>query len=109
MTVDYSPVDTFVEVLPPVAVGTQNLMVTYVPGTATIGLAVSPLGLAASSAAPGFVATPTQADRVLGGTSVCDFPTELDSCVGGVVPQEPVSVDVTGPGASKVAVFLAWK
>lgn len=109
VTVGYSPVDTFVAVLPPVADGPQDLMVTYVPGTSTIGVAVSPLGLADTSAAPGFVVTPTQAGRALGGTSVCDFPTELNSCIGGVVPQQPVSINVSGPGPSKVSVFLAWK
>jgi hypothetical protein len=109
LAVDYSAVDTFVAVIPPVATGNLDMTVTFVPGSSTIGDVVTPEGMADTVAAPGFVATARQGDQTLSSPAACDFATELSSCVRGVVPNEPLSVNVGGPGAAKVDVSLAWK
>jgi len=109
LTVSYSPADTFVAAIPPAGNGNVDMTVTYVPGSSTTGAVVSPEGRADTVAAPGFVVTATQADRTLRSPSSCDFATELSSCIGGVVPSTPLSINLSGPGTAKVTLSLAWK
>lgn len=109
LTVSYSPADTFVAVIPPAGTGRVDMTVTYVPGSSTTGVAVSPEGMADSVAAPGFVIAARQGDRTLRSPSSCDFATELSSCVGGIIARTPLSVNLSGPGTSKVTLSLAWK
>jgi hypothetical protein len=108
LTISYSPTDTFVAIIPP-ADGSVDMTVTYVPGSSTTGAAATPEGMADTVVAPGFVVTASQADRTLRSPSSCDFATELSSCIGGVVPGTPLSVNVRGPGTATVTVSLAWK
>jgi hypothetical protein len=109
LTVDYSATDTFVAILPPTASGNTEMNVTFVPETTTIGYNIAPQGLADTVPAPGYVVTATQSGRSLSSPAGCDFPTELDSCTGGVIPSEALTIQVSGPGTSKVGVALAWK
>jgi hypothetical protein len=109
LTVSYTATDTFVAVLPPTTPGNTDMTVTFVPESTTIEDNIAPQGLSDAAPAPGYVATATQDGRSLSSPAACDFPTELDSCIGGVVPDTALAVKVSGPGASKVTVSLAWK
>jgi hypothetical protein len=82
---------------------------TFVPESTTIGDNIAPLGMADTVPAPGYAATATQDGQSLNSPSGCDFPTELDGCIGGVVPNKALAIHVSGPGTSKVVVSLAWK
>jgi hypothetical protein len=59
--------------------------------------------------APGIAVGVTQGGTTLSNPAACDFATELDSCIGGVVPDQPVTVNVSGPETSKVELALAWE
>jgi hypothetical protein len=109
LNVNYSATDTFVAILPPSAEGNVTMTVTYVPLTSTTGASVSPAGMADTVQAPGFSVTVTQGGLTLSSPTACDFATEADGCLGGVVPNQPVSVHVGGPGTSKVELALAWQ
>lgn len=109
LTVDYSATDTFVAVLPPTTPGNTDMTATFVPESTTIGNNIAPLGLADTAPARGCMAIATQDGRSLISPTGCDFPTELDSCIGGVIPNQVLAIHVGGPGTSKVTVSLAWK
>jgi hypothetical protein len=109
LTVNYSATDTFVAVLPPTTVGNTEMTATFIPESTTIGDNIAPLGLADTVPAPGYAALAAQGGRPLSSPAGCDFPTELDSCIGGVTPNQIVEIHVHGPGTSKVTVSLAWK
>jgi hypothetical protein len=109
LRVNYTATDTFVAILPSSAEGNVNMTVTYVPETSTTGASVSPAGMADTVQAPGFIVAVTQGDLTLSNPAACDFATEADTCLGGVVPNQPVSVNASGPGTSKVELALAWE
>src|ERR1700733_6556878 len=109
LTVNYSATDTFVAILPPSAEGNVNMTVSYMPDASTTGALVSPAGMADTVRAPGIAVGVTQGGTTLSNPAACDFATELDSCIGGVVPDQPVTVNVSGPGTSKVELALAWE
>jgi hypothetical protein len=109
LRVDYSATDTFVAILPPSVEGNINVTVSYVPKTSTTGALVSPAGMADTVLTPGIAVAIAQGGPTLGNPAACDFATEVDSCLGGVVPNLPVSVNVSGPGTSKVEIALAWE
>jgi hypothetical protein len=109
LKVNYSATDTFVAILPPSAEANVTMTVTYVPLTSTTKATVSPAGMADTVRAPEFSVAVTQGAVTLISPTACDFATEADSCLGGVVPNQPVSVNVSGPGTSKVELALAWQ
>jgi hypothetical protein len=109
LRVNYSATDTFLAILPPSADGNVIMTVTYVPLTSTTSATVSPAGMADTVQAPEFTVAVTQGGLTLSSPAACDFATEADGCLGGVVPNQPVSVNVRGPGTSKVELALAWQ
>ena len=79
----------FVAILPPSAEGNVNMTVSYMPETSTTGALVSPAGMADTVRAPGIAVGVTQGGTTLSNPAACDFlATELDSCIGGVVPDQ---------------------
>ena len=105
LTVNYTPTDSFVEVIPPDGQVQTAMTVTYTPGSETTGAEVTPVN--SVNPAPGFTLVVSQAGRSLTQRAICDFPSEL-SCVGGVTPGEPVTARLSGP-AGPVILNLAWK
>lgn len=106
VVVDYSATDAFVEVVPPTGTVGTDLTVTYTPRSETTGAVANLVGQVRP--APGYTVAVTQASRALTRLSACDFGSEID-CVGGVAPSVPVAVRLTGPGSSKVVLYVAWK
>ncbi len=105
LTVNYTPTDSFVEVIPPDGQVQTAMTVTYTPGSETTGAQVTPVN--SVNPAPGFTLVVSQAGRSLTERAICDFPSEL-SCVGSVTPGEPVTARLSGP-AGPVILNLAWK
>jgi hypothetical protein len=105
LTVSYAAADTFVEVIPPSGPST-SLSVSYTPLSTTTGATVTPAGLV--TPAPGYTIAISQAGRLVNHSVSCDFPTELPSCVGPVVPGQLTQLHVAGPG-SQVVLYPTWK
>jgi hypothetical protein len=106
LTVDYSATDSFVEVIPPQTTSNTYMTVSVTPRSATVAASVNPIN--ALTPAAGYSLDLMQAGRALSQMVSCDFPTELTSCFGGVVPGEPVAVQVVGQGPP-VVLNLGWK
>lgn len=105
LTVNYTPTDSFVEVIPPRDGSQTAIAVTYSPGSDTTGALATPVN--SIYPAPGYTLVLSQAGRSLSQPAVCDFPSEI-ACVGGVSPNEPITARLTGPVGS-VVLNLAWK
>ncbi len=105
LTVNYTPTDSFVEVIPPAGASQTAMTVTYTPESETTGAQVTPVN--SVEPAPGFTLVVSQAGRFLTQPAICDFPSEL-SCVGSVTPGEPITARLSGP-AGPVILNLAWK
>lgn len=106
LTVDYSATDSFVEVIPPQTTSNTYMTVSLTPRSATVAASVNPIS--ALTPAAGYSLDLMQAGRALSQMVSCDFPTELTSCFGGVVPGDPVAVQVVGQGLP-VVLNLGWK
>jgi len=106
LTVDYSATDSFVEVIPPQTTSNTYMTVSVTPHSATVAASINPIN--AVTPAAGYSLDLMQAGRALSQIASCDFPTELTSCFGGVVPGGPVAVQVVGQGAP-VVLNLGWK
>lgn len=106
LTVDYSATDSFVEVIPPQTTSNTYMTVSLTPRSATVAASVNPIS--ALTPAAGYSLDLMQAGRALSQMVSCDFPTELTSCFGGVVPGDPVAVQVVGQGPP-VVLNLGWK
>jgi hypothetical protein len=106
LTVSYSATDSFVEVIPPTTSSHSYLTVSYTPQSDTTGAEATPVNLL--TPAPGYSLDVMQSGRTLSESVPCDFPTELTSCLGGVVPGVRVDAQLVGQGAT-VVLSLAWK
>jgi hypothetical protein len=106
LTVNYSATDSFVEVIPPQTTSNTYMTVSVTPGSGTVAASINPVN--ALTPAAGYSLDLMQAGRALSQVVSCDFPTELTSCFGGVVPDDPVAVQVVGQGPP-VVLNLGWK
>lgn len=106
LTVDYSATDSFVEVIPPQTTSNTYMTVSVTPRGATV--AASATSINALTPAAGYSLDLMQPGRALSPAVSCDFPTELTSCFGGVVPGDPVAIQVVGQGPP-VVLNLGWK
>jgi hypothetical protein len=106
LTVSYIATDSFVEVIPPTTSSHAYLTVTYTPRSTTTGAEATPVNSLTS--APGYSLDVMQGGRTLSESVPCDFPTELTTCLGGVVPGIRVEAQLVGQG-STVVLSLAWK
>jgi hypothetical protein len=82
----------------------MNVAVT--PRSATVAASINPIN--ALTPAAGYSLDLMQAGRALTQGVSCDFPTELTSCFGGVVPGDPVALQVVGQGLP-VVLNVGWK
>jgi hypothetical protein len=106
LTVSYVATDSFVEVIPPTSSSHSYLTVSYTPQSTTTGAEATPVNRL--TPAPGYSLDLMQDGRTLSEPVPCDFPTELASCFGGVVPGVRVYAQLVGQG-STVVLSLAWK
>jgi hypothetical protein len=106
LTVYYSATDSFVEVIPPETTSNTYMTVSVTPRSATVAASINPIN--AFTPAAGYSLDLMQAGRALPQSASCDFPTELTTCFGGIVPGGPVAVQVVGQG-SPVVLNLGWK
>jgi hypothetical protein len=103
--VGYDAKDSFVEIIPPHASLAQG-SVTFTPHSATAGAHVYTLPDYGSS--PDGAVTMFQHGRYLRTATKCDFGSEIE-CVGGVTPNEPVTVVFGGRTSNgTLALFIAW-
>ena len=105
LTVNYTPTDSFVEVIPPGGGSLTAMNVTYTPESETTGAQDTPVN--SVNPAPRFTLVVSHARRSLTQSAMCDFSSELP-CVGGVTPGEPITARLSGP-AGPVVLSVAWK
>lgn len=105
ISLTYTAADSFVEIIPP-AGGADATTVTFTPRSSTVGAQVFLM--------PGFepaldiAVSVSQQHGALTLAWPCDFGSEID-CVGGVAPDQSVTVSLTGGGSNeRVALFVAW-
>jgi hypothetical protein len=105
VSVVYSAVDSFVEIVPPAA--TVSTTVAFTPRSSTIG--AQAYLVPGFGAAPGVVVELSQQGRVLKLAAKCDFGSEIE-CVGGAEPGQTAMAAVTGRSESgwRVAMLVAW-
>jgi hypothetical protein len=107
---DYAATDSFFVVIPPRSTGhTQQMVVTLVPRTATIGTEVQPLDPAAAVPTTGTALSTSQQNRPLTRPAPCDFGSEIN-CVGEVVPGIPIDValDLQPSNPTRVTLAVSW-
>jgi hypothetical protein len=104
--VSYTAVDSFVDVVPPTGTESVDMKLTYIPRSATTGARVDPVAQSGSTAA--VTVKVTQGHQTLTRDSPCDFGSEID-CVGNVIPDHPVTVELTESSQTRVVLTVTWR
>jgi hypothetical protein len=105
ISITYTAADSFVEISPPVGEAGATT-VTFTPRSRTVGAQV--YLMPGYEPAAGIAVAMSQQHGALTRAASCDFGSEIN-CVGGVAPNQTVTVSLTGGGPNtKVALVVAW-